>query len=323
MSASLGFWIRGPVYQRRQLVEHAAAFRAYCELDVRIDPSGESYLSAFSFGPEFCDHLDRTGSTRAYAGVTGAAFVWWDIDRADDLERALSDARRLAAMVLDRVRSLDESDLLVFYSGSKGFHIGMPTFWDPEPTTAFHRAARRFAERFADEARVAIDRGIYDVVRPFRCPNNRHPKTGLFKRRLDYDALMTLSLDGIKRLAAIPEPFDLTTPRPSADDIATMRRLWSDAVGLPVENRSEGADARPPTADRLNRATLDFIRDGATVGDRHRILFSAAANLAEFGATYELVYALLADAALDSGLAPNEVRRQIECGLAHAKGQTR
>jgi hypothetical protein len=280
-------------------------------------------LSAFSFGPEFRDHLERTGSTRAYAGTCGAAFVWWDLDSPDDLGLALSDARRLAAMLLDRFRSLDEDDLLIFVSGGKGLHIGLPTFWNPEPSPTFHRAARRFAERFANEAKVAIDVGIYDSVRPFRCPNSRHPKTGLFKRRLDFDTLMSLSLDGIQRLAANPEPFDLVEAEPSADDIALMTRPWADAVGRPAENKGEGADARRPASDRLNRATFDFIRDGASVGDRHRTLFSAAANLAEFEATYELVYAFLADAALDSGLAPNEVRRQIECGIAHVKGQTK
>lgn len=72
---------------------------------------------------------------------------------------------------------------------------------------------------------------------------------------------------------------------------------------------------------RLNRATLDFIRDGADQGDRHRLLFSAAANLAELGCPSALAHALLTEGALDSGLPPAEVRRQIECGLKHATGQ--
>ena len=42
----------------------------------------------------------------------------------------------------------------------------------------------------------------------------------------------------------------------------------------------------------LNRQTLDFIRDGAEAGDRHRLLFSAAANLGEFGCLSDLAHAL-------------------------------
>ena len=68
----------------------------------------------------------------------------------------------------------------------------------------------------------------------------------------------------------------------------------------------------------LNRSTFAFIRDGAGTGDRHRLLFSAAANLAEFGCTPALAVALLEESALDSGLSPKDVRRQVECGLAAA-----
>ena len=67
---------------------------------------------------------------------------------------------------------------------------------------------------------------------------------------------------------------------------------------------------------RLNRLTLNFIRDGAAEGDRHRLLFSAAANLGEFGCPPPLARALLTEPALDCGLPPSEVRRQIDCGLA-------
>lgn len=51
------------------------------------------------------------------------------------------------------------------------------------------------------------------------------------------------------------------------------------------------------------------------MGDRHRLLFSAAANLAEFGCPPALAHELLTESALDSGLPPKEVRRQIDCGL--------
>lgn len=66
-----------------------------------------------------------------------------------------------------------------------------------------------------------------------------------------------------------------------------------------------------------------FIRDGELEPDRRaHSTFRAAAELAElcekrgFDA---LVHALLADAALDSGLSPSEAKRQIDCGLAHGR----
>ena len=72
---------------------------------------------------------------------------------------------------------------------------------------------------------------------------------------------------------------------------------------------------------KLNRSFFEFLAKGAPVGDRHRALFSAAANLAEFSTVAELAHELLTEAALDSGLSPSEARRQIDCGLNHSQKQ--
>jgi hypothetical protein len=317
MDAMLGFWIQGAVFEPRQLVDHPAAFNAHCALDDRVDPTSEAYLSAFSFGPEFQEHLERTGSVRGYRGRCGSRFLWFDIDR-DDLQVALRHTRQLVATILDRLRSLDDDDLVVFFSGGKGFHVGLPLCWDAAPSPAFHRAARHVAEHFAGAAQVATDSGIYDSVRPFRCPNSLHAKTGLYKRRIDHGELMNLSLGGILALAAAPAAFELPVPRPSAEDITLVQKLWTEAT-LATAPRPRVPEGQAGTAT-INRMTREFICNGATVGDRHRLLFSAAANLAELGASVELAYTLLAESALDSGLSPKEVRRQIECGVAHTKG---
>ena len=50
-------------------------------------------------------------------------------------------------------------------------------------------------------AGVRVDEGIYDKIRPFRCPNSRHPRTGLHKRRLRSEELMGMSLERIRDLA--------------------------------------------------------------------------------------------------------------------------
>jgi hypothetical protein len=72
---------------------------------------------------------------------------------------------------------------------------------------------------------------------------------------------------------------------------------------------------------RLTKTTMAFIREGAVNGERATSLFRAAANLAELDCPVELAHALLTDAALDCGLTPSEAKRQIDCGLAHARRQ--
>lgn len=314
------FRIVGPTWERRRLVDAGSAFQGYAACDDRAEVEREAYLSAFHFGEDFRDLLESTGSTAGFAGACWSAWLWFDIDRADDLDAALLGARRLTCFTLERFRSLDDSRLLAFYSGSKGFHIGIPSsVWGPAPSVDFHRVARRFAERIAELAKVTIDSGVYDRVRAFRAPNSRHPKRGRHKRRLSHGELMGLSINRILQLAERPEPFDLLAP-PDRDEQAAAD--WFDACRQVKQEAEVKAKRRAESSGTptLNRLTLNFIRDGADHGDRHRLLFSAAANLAEFGCPPALAHALLTDAALDSGLPPGDVHRQIACGLAHGKG---
>jgi hypothetical protein len=314
-----GYRVVGSLAGRRRLVDAASALAGYASCDARADLHTEGYLSAFTFGPEFAAHLRDTGSTRDYAGSCGARWLWLDVD-SHDLDEALHGARRLAGTILDRYRSLDGDDLLLFFSGAKGFHAGVPLTWRPAPSVTFHRVARRFAERLADFAGVRIDSGVYDRVRAFRAPNSRHPASGLYKRRLAVEELTGLPMGRILELAREPAPFAL--PWPKAIDLGgakDWRSAETEACRQAEEKERRRAVAAAGTP-ALNRLTLEFIRSGAGQGERHRLLFSAAANLAEFGCPDALAHALLSEAALDSGLPPSEVRRQIDCGLRHRRG---
>jgi hypothetical protein len=316
------FRIIGNTTGRRRCVDAALALAGYAACHPNAKVERESYLSAFQFGTDFRTYLVETGSTKGFDGPCWAPAVWWDIDNEDDPQTALDGTRQLTAAILDRYRILDDEDLLRFFSGSKGFHVGLPLCWNAPRSLDFNRVSRRFAEGFAQLAGVKIDTSIYDKVRAFRAPNSRHPKTGLHKRRLTHEELMGLSLDGIRRLAESPEPFALPAPSAMCEQAAAD---WSDAAARAREEAEGKAQRRAAVANgtpTLNRQTLDFIRDGTEQGDRHRLLFSAAANLAEFNCPPALAHALLTDAALDSGLSPSDVRRQIECGLAHVKGST-
>ncbi len=313
-----GFRVVGGCYGPRRLVDWQAALAGHAECDPRAETDRESYLSAFTFTDELRKNLTATGTTKGYSGPCGASWLWFDLDDPDDAARALDAARRLGAGLVDRYM-MEGDDLLVFYSGSKGFHVGMPMTLcgSPAASDSFHRVARRFAEATAARLRLTIDTGVYDRVRLFRAPNSRHPKTGRHKRRLTFDELMGLRFDAILRTAELPEPFDLPSV-PSLD--LTAAADWQAAEGaVDADDQARHQRRATKAGATLNRQTLDFIRDGANAGDRHRLLYSAAANLAEFGASYALAFAVLSEAALDSGLAPSEVARQIRCGVEGGK----
>jgi len=313
---TFGFRVVGRPTGRRWLVDASLALVGYAGCDPRINPADEAYLGVFWFGSDFVAHMKETGSTKGFNGPCWSPYLWFDIDRDGDADGALTDARALVGCLLDRYRELDEEDLFCYFSGNRGYHVGLPMVWDPPPALDFNRTARHLAERLAGIARVRIDVGIYDKVHLFRAPNSRHPKTSLHKRWLTHDELMRLTAERIRQLATNPIPFDLHWPAATCTAAADD---WAEAECLSRRQTEEKARRSVVAngAPRLNRLTFDFILNGATEGERHSRLFSAAANLAEFQCPPALAHAILTDAGLDSGLPPSEVRRQIDCGLAH------
>lgn len=320
-----GFRIVGPCSGDRRRVDAARAFQAYCACDARAGVEQEAYLSAFQFDGDFADHLARTGSPKGFAGSTWSPFVWLDVDRdeaAGGIARALTDTRRLVD-TLDERYAVPRCVLLPFLSGGKGFHLGIPTaLWAPPAATDFHAVARQFAESIAAAAGVAVDVGVFDRVRAFRAPNSPHPRTGLHKRFVPVEILDTVTAAGVLGMARKPEAFD----PPSIDGVASADMLvavW-DAAGRAVAANAAADEQRRQevaSGDRavtVNKLTRAFLNGEVEAGDRHRLLYSAAANLAELGCPLPALLALLTEPALDTGLPPKDVTRAIENGHAAA-----
>lgn len=317
MNAPLAFRVLGGAENRRGIVGYRKAMRAYAHADPAVHPELPAYLSAYAFPAAFRDHVAATGSTAGYDGPVGVPALNFDIDRTD-LDVALHDARRLAAFLADRFAD----DPLIHFSGSKGFHVAMPTGGFIEPAPDAPRVARALAVRLADEAGVVIDTGIYDRVRLWRAPNSRHRKSGLYKVRIDLDDLLYLDADGTRRLAVEPIPYD--PPEPASPPPRLVADWRETAAEIHREADRHATRSAGRSNARINPTARLLLSDPTAVhvGERHAVIFSAAACLAEYATLDDLIVALLTDPALDTGLPPREVERQIRCGIAHARRQT-
>ena len=309
-----GFRALGREAERRETVWQSA-FRAHVEADPRAMTEGEVYLSHFGFPAAFRVHLATTGSTAGYTGPTWLQWLVFDIDVEGDIDEALTQARRLAAWLVDAFR-LEPDELMFFYSGSKGFHVLIPSsLWNSTPAANFHEYARRFAETLAINADAKIDSAVYARVNLLRAPNSKHRKTGRFKVQLRYDELLNLKPEAIFEIASEPREGWIPKPAGVNSEAAScwleLASLVDDGNASTAERRSLGGSAK------LNPTTRAVLTEGSFVGDRHRELFSAAANFGEFNSVEELTFALLTPCGLNSGLTPPEVRRQISCGLKH------
>ncbi|GDX94428.1 hypothetical protein LBMAG47_00910 [Planctomycetia bacterium] len=320
-----GFRIVGPCTGDRRRVHAPTAFAAYCHCDAKAGVEREAYLSAFQFGDDFAEQLARTGSPAGFTGSTWAPYLWADVDRdepAGGVARALADTRRLVD-TLDERFGVPRGVLVPFVSGGKGMHLGIPTaLWAPAPTADFHAVARQLVETVAAAAGVAVDTGVFDRVRAFRAPNSRHPKSGLHKRFVPVEILDTVTVAGLLGMARTPQPFDV----PSTDGVESADFLvaeWGRAARAVAEKAAAGEQRRlelgnGDRAASVNKLTRAFLAGDVDVGDRHRLLYSAAANLAELGCSLTAVRALLTEPALDLGLPPKDVERAIVNGHAAA-----
>lgn len=310
-----GFRTLGRDAERREIVWRSA-FTAHVEAEPSAMTPGECFLSHFQFPDEFREHVSAKGSTAGYAGPTWLEWLVFDIDVEGDIDEALRQARLLAAWLVDRFK-IEPDDVMLFYSGSKGFHVALrSSLWAGRPAKEFHRYARQFAQILGANADVKIDSGVYARVNLLRAPNSRHKKTGRYKVQLQFDELQNLTPDEIFAIAAGPRVGWIPEHTPyspeAADCWAESCRLVDDDQTATKERRASGSKS-----GKLNPTTRAVLADGSFIGDRHRELFSAAANFGEFTTVEELAFAILTPAGLNSGLTTSEVQRQISCGLRH------
>lgn len=314
---NVGVLVWGPPSSPRVLVRHHELLVAAAENE--LDIPGEAYLSHFVFDREMQRHYEKNrNSVAGFQGPCWARWIVLDVDRPN-LNDALRDTCRVVAFIQERY---PESDLPIYFSGNKGFHILIELTHAPPPAAMFHEVARTFAEALAGKAGVRIDTSIYDKNHLVRLPNSRHPRTGLFKRRIDADDLFEISVEGIRRHAANPAGDGVPLSKGVS---ARLIADWKQAEAETARRRELRETARCSIADassaRAPRYLIDFIRFGVPEGHRHKTLFQCAAWLSEMGAPPSLIHALLIEPGTDVGLTLKDVIRQIQCGIEHSRKQ--
>lgn len=309
-----GALIYGALAAGRLTVDHAALLSGYA--DFADEDTTEAYLSHFVYGSEYRRyHAAHGGSDAGYTGPCWCRWLVLDIDRAGDLQAALVATRQLVSFVSERYAV----DPVVYFSGGKGFHVLIELTHDPAPCVGFNEAAKRFSLTLANRAGVQIDPTIYNVTRPIRLPNTRHPGTGLHKRRIDPDDLFSWDIDAILRHAECPAGDGLPSPGVVSPQLVTD---WTEAAaGAAATATSRAADraekySRPDT--RLPKRFLELFRFGVPEGERAVTLFQAAAYLTEQGAPPSFCSLFLTETATDTGMTPGEVAKQIRDGIAYA-----
>jgi len=167
---------------------------------VPIDDTVDAYTSMFLFKEELKLHVDDTGSVSGASRFSvWSPYVWFDIDAAD-LEVATIDMQAL-------LRGFDSMGLLpytvIFFSGSKGYHIGVNSgIFGLEPSVDLPNCMRCICNQMASLFSITIDNNIYNHNRLWRIVNTLHSKTGIRKTAIDINVAMTSDVEILKKLAS-------------------------------------------------------------------------------------------------------------------------
>src|SRR5699024_2220240 len=133
----------------------------------------------------------------------GSAYADWlpiDID-SDDLQQAQYYLQHLVQNMDDE--GIDISCCRFYFSGSKGFHVMIPSgFFEAEPSEDILKRFRKVAVKLADG--INIDTAIYDKTRLFLLANTINNKSGLYKIELYPFEAMSLDIEEIKNKAKRP-----------------------------------------------------------------------------------------------------------------------
>ncbi len=226
----------------------------------------ENYVSIYRFLPRTAELVRDHGTVAGLSPqMVWSDFIWIDIDNSDDLssarESALEIFRRLAEILggqLDHVR--------LYFSGAKGFHIGIPSaFADLKPRADLPAIQKRVVKRLCDG--VDVDLSIYGQTRLLRVPNTLNSKSGLYKIPITYEQLSRTNIEEIKNMAAKPigKPF--------------LDLLFTDVAFKPVPALVElTQEESEPTGTNSN--SIKPCQQGIDSGSRSGWIAKTLANVA-------------------------------------------
>lgn len=214
-------------------------------------------------------------TVKGYRGPAWGDYQWIDIDYPD-LAEAL-EAARTALQTLEARFDVPPQYVRCYFSGSKGFHLGLhwSLFGDVEPGPHIPSTYRAMAQRMVGDV-LPIDESVYDHVRPWRLSNTRNSKSGLYKIPLSAAEVLHLPIEEIRRLAARPRPESQVTWEPPDRPIPALVEVYAECRRT-VASRPSGGDALDPAA------IVSILRTDATPGNRHPTLVRLAGHLLAVG----------------------------------------
>lgn len=252
--------------------------------------------------------------------------LYFDLDFPANPEVAQADAIKITDYFMAEL-GLQESDIWVYFSGSKGFHILISTgALKIEARPDLHKIYKhiasflrqRLGESYFDSTEKkdkiiplkSVDYQVYTCPRMLRLPNSVHSKTRLYKIELTIRELKTLTLAEIKALAE--KPRNAVFANRPAEKREKAANFYANKV-------REYLEAAKTTEKKYSGEEFAFVKGSPPVcvqdilnggwkkdGDRNMATVQLGTYFKAAGHTYEETLAILEDWVVKFTTAPTE-----------------
>lgn len=175
---------------------------AWTRLDYKDVPK---YLQEEASNYNAFSTVQRFASKEKQKGEMFISPLYFDLDNENDPKVSQADAIKLIDFFTQEL-DVQETDIYVYFSGSKGFHILISSqALGIQPAKDLHKAFKHIAGYTVHRLGLtSLDLVVYTAYRMLRLPNSIHAKTRLFKIELSVDELRNLTLEEIKDKATMP-----------------------------------------------------------------------------------------------------------------------
>ena len=280
----------------------------------------DCYRSYYRHQVEFSQYVQKNRSVSGWNGACYSDYLWLDIDRPDDLDAALETARYMVNR-LEQLYEVPRSTLRIYFSGAKGFHIGIDTrYFGLAPSEKFPAQFKALAMAIADD--VKIDLAIYDKLRIFRLSNTINTKSGLYKVPLGYIDLDNFTIDDVRALAAQPyDAVEIDTEIDEGSLAYLVEQIKEAAPSMPVGDvpqiRRKNLHGTKICLWQMMQGVGEGMRDEATIrlaADYQKKGMPAQATVLFLRAWNELNSPPLTDEAIMVKIASAYGRKQYDFG---------
>jgi len=178
--------------------------------DIKIYKSKhERYISHYRFDKDFFRYVTEKKTVADFSGAVSIDNIWVDFDKEDDIEGARTEAIKFIKQLAE-MSSLNPSTFPAYFSGSKGFHVGINSSLiniSGEFSIDLPDKIKKFVQAITKNI-DCVDYSIYNKNRVIRLPFSVNKKSGLYKIYIPYKVFWGEPISNITEYAKDCKIFD-------------------------------------------------------------------------------------------------------------------